>query len=49
MIEEPAIAAHVVALEPGHPYLRLPLQFATGIGDEDTYRDQNAPYEYESL
>jgi hypothetical protein len=23
--------AHVVALSPGHPYLRLPLQFATSL------------------
>lgn len=23
--------AHVVALPPGHPYLRLPLQFATSL------------------
>jgi hypothetical protein len=28
---EPSIAAHVVALPPGHPYLRLPLQFATSL------------------
>lgn len=28
---EPSIRAHVVALEPGHPYLRLPLQFATAL------------------
>jgi hypothetical protein len=27
-IEEPQIDAHVIALEPGHPYLRLPLQFS---------------------
>lgn len=25
------LRAHVVALEPGHPYLRLPLQFATSL------------------
>lgn len=25
---EPRVSAHVVALEPGHPYLRVPLQFA---------------------
>jgi len=30
-IEEPEIAAHVVALEPGHPYLRLPLQFSVAL------------------
>lgn len=28
---EPQVTAHVVALEPGHPYLRLPLQFATSL------------------
>ncbi len=28
---EPRIDAHIVALEPGHPYLRLPLQFATAL------------------
>jgi SAM-dependent methyltransferase len=28
---EPAIRAQVVALEPGHPYLRLPLQFANAL------------------
>ena len=30
-IEEPEIAAHVIALKPGHPYLRLPLQFSVGL------------------
>ena len=28
---EPTIRAEVQALEPGHPYLRLPLQFATAL------------------
>lgn len=28
---EPSINAHVVALPAGHPYLRLPLQFATSL------------------
>jgi SAM-dependent methyltransferase len=28
---EPRIRAQAVALEPGHPYLRLPLQFATSL------------------
>lgn len=42
---DPSITAHVVALSAGHPYLRLPLQFATslrprletliGVGDLD--------------
>lgn len=27
----PHVRAHVLALEPGHPYLRLPLQFATAL------------------
>ena len=27
----PRITAHVVALEPGHAYLRLPLQFAASL------------------
>jgi SAM-dependent methyltransferase len=30
-IEEPEIDAHVIALEPGHPYLRLPLQFSVAL------------------
>ena len=30
-IEEPAIDAHVIALRPGHPYLRLPLQFSVAL------------------
>jgi ubiquinone/menaquinone biosynthesis C-methylase UbiE len=30
-IEEPEIDAHVVALDPGHPYLRLPLQFSVAL------------------
>jgi SAM-dependent methyltransferase len=30
-IEEPGIDAHVVALGPGHPYLRLPLQFSVAL------------------
>ena len=30
-IDEPGIDAHVVALEPGHPYLRLPLQFSVAL------------------
>jgi len=30
-IEEPEIAAHVVALKPGHPYLLLPLQFSAAL------------------
>jgi SAM-dependent methyltransferase len=28
---EPRVSAQVVALEPGHPYLRLPIQFATSL------------------
>jgi SAM-dependent methyltransferase len=30
-IEEPEIDAHVIALRPGHPYLRLPLQFSHAL------------------
>ena len=30
-IEEPGTDAHVVALKPGHPYLRLPLQFSVAL------------------
>jgi SAM-dependent methyltransferase len=30
-VEEPEIAAHVIALKPGHPYLRLPLQFSAAL------------------
>ena len=30
-IEEPGIDAHVIALNPGHPYLRLPLQFSVAL------------------
>jgi SAM-dependent methyltransferase len=30
-IDEPGIDAHVVALPPGHPYLRLPLQFSVAL------------------
>lgn len=29
---ESGVSAHVVALEPGHPYLRLPIQFADSLG-----------------
>jgi SAM-dependent methyltransferase len=30
-ITDPGIDAHVVALKPGHPYLRLPLQFSIAL------------------
>jgi SAM-dependent methyltransferase len=30
-IEEPDLDAHVIALKPGHPYLRLPLQFSLAL------------------
>ena len=30
-IHEPEIAAHVIALKPGHPYLSLPLQFSVAL------------------
>lgn len=28
---EAHVRTHVIALEPGHPYLRLPIQFATAL------------------
>jgi SAM-dependent methyltransferase len=31
LLRDPGIEAHVVALPPGHPYLRLPLQFASSL------------------
>ena len=30
-IEEPELDAHVIALKPGHPYLRVPLQFGVAL------------------
>ena len=30
-VEEPELDAHVIALKPGHPYLRLPLQFSVAL------------------
>ena len=30
-IEDPGLDAHVIALGPGHPYLRLPLQFSVAL------------------
>jgi hypothetical protein len=30
-IADPGIDAHVIALKPGHPYLRLPLQFSESL------------------
>jgi SAM-dependent methyltransferase len=30
-IVEPGLDAHVIALKPGHPYLRLPLQFSVAL------------------
>jgi SAM-dependent methyltransferase len=30
-VEQPKIDAHVIALEPGHPYLRLPLQLTAAL------------------
>jgi SAM-dependent methyltransferase len=36
LLGECEVDAHVVALPPGHPYLRLPLQFARSLGLEDT-------------
>jgi SAM-dependent methyltransferase len=30
-IDDPQLDAHVIALKPGHPYLRLPLQFSVAL------------------
>jgi SAM-dependent methyltransferase len=30
-VEDPEVDSHVVALKPGHPYLRLPLQFTAAL------------------
>jgi hypothetical protein len=30
-IEKPEIHAHLIALRPGHPYLRLPLQLSVAL------------------
>jgi SAM-dependent methyltransferase len=30
-LQDPEVDAHVIALEPGHPYLRLPLQFSVAL------------------
>jgi SAM-dependent methyltransferase len=30
-VGQPGLDAHVIALEPGHPYLRLPLQFSVAL------------------
>jgi SAM-dependent methyltransferase len=30
-VAEPGLDAHVIALEPGHPYLQLPLQFSVAL------------------
>jgi SAM-dependent methyltransferase len=30
-VQEPELDAHVIALKPGHPYLRLPLQFSAAL------------------
>ena len=36
LLGECELAAHVVALKPDHPYLRLPLQFARSLGLDGT-------------
>jgi SAM-dependent methyltransferase len=36
LLPDAELDAHVVALPPGHPYLRLPLQFAASRGIDDT-------------
>jgi hypothetical protein len=30
-VDEPELDAHVIALKPGHPYLRVPLQFSIAL------------------
>jgi hypothetical protein len=30
-VKEPELDAHVIALKPGHPYLRVPLQFSIAL------------------
>ena len=30
-VSRPEVDAHVIALKPGHPYLRLPLQFSAAL------------------
>ena len=44
---DPEIDAHVVALEPGHPYLRLPLQFSVAL--EPRLRERLSEDELASL
>jgi SAM-dependent methyltransferase len=46
-IEEPETNAHVVALEPGHPYLRMPLQFSVAL--EPRLRERLSADDLESL
>jgi SAM-dependent methyltransferase len=46
-IDEPRIDAHVIALEPGHPYLRLPLQFSVAL--EARFLEELSQDELDSL
>jgi SAM-dependent methyltransferase len=46
-IEDPRIDAHVIALEPGHLYLRLPLQFSVAL--ESRFREELSEDELDSL
>jgi SAM-dependent methyltransferase len=46
-IDNPGIDAHVIALEPGHPYLRLPLQFSVAL--ESRLREMLSEDELASL
>jgi SAM-dependent methyltransferase len=46
-IASPAIAAHVIALEPGHRYLRLPIQFSVAL--DSRLRELITPDELASL
>ena len=46
-VEEPEIDAHVIALKPGHPYLRLPVQFSAAL--ESRLRETLSEDEFASL
>ena len=46
-VEEPELDAHVIALKPGHPYLRLPLQFSVAL--ESRLREMLSEDELASL
>src|SRR4051794_19479112 len=50
-IDEPEVDAQVIALKPGHPYLRLPLQFSVALESrllERVSKDELAPLRREA-